>query len=337
MSRIAMRKRTSSSISAAPDEIRKPARVALGVISSNRQVPRLCQMSRNSAKDDPVRQSLPSLILPVIQARFTHVETPIGDRSDCQDVVEFEHIIYRSLRNKELTYRPLQFRQTEITMKDRNLLIDAIDRFHYKLALTTNTLYRFIGILDRFFSISSIPKSKLHLYGCAAFLIASKIEDISPALSSDLILLSEYSFSQSDLLAAEIEITNAIQFDTTFATALFYLAHISRIYVDMSETQLLSRYILELCQTHERFFGLSPSLVAAVAIMVTRILNGHDPWPVDVAKYTMYSVEDLNPLADVVHAMLIDERREECRFIKRKYGSDLFQRVADVEVPESFN
>jgi hypothetical protein len=337
MSRIAMSKRTASSISGAPDEMKKKARVPLGLISSNRQIPRISQLSRNSTKDDPVRQSLPSLLLPVVQKRFTHVEIPIGDKCDSQDVVEFEHIIYRSLRDKELTYRPLQFRPSEITLKDRNLLIDAIDRFHYKLALTTNTLYRFIGVLDRFLSVSIIPKSKLHLYGCAAFLIASKIEDICPALSTDLMELSGYSFSQSDLFTAEIEIINGIQFDTTFATALFYLTHISRIYVETRESLLLSRYILELCQTHERFFGLSPSLVAAVAMMVTRILKGDDRWPIDVAKYTMHSVEDLNPLADVVHEMLIDEGREECRFIKRKYGSDLFERVADIEVPESFN
>ncbi|MDR2790585.1 MAG: hypothetical protein LBB59_06385 [Campylobacteraceae bacterium] len=244
--------------------------------------------------------------------------------------------MYRSLRNRELSMRSIQFNQHEITLKDRNLLIDAIDRFHYKLALTTNTLYRFIGIFDRFLSVVSVPRSKLEIYGCAAFLMASKIEDVIPALSEDLLELSESSFSQTDLFSAEIEIINAIQFDTTFGTALFYLTHISRIYVETKESLLLSRYILELCQTHERFYGLSPALLASLALMITRILNGDERWPPEIARYTMHKEADLNALAQVVHSILLDTKREECRFIRRKYRSDLFLRVADVAVPESF-
>jgi hypothetical protein len=261
---------------------------------------------------------------------------PIGDRSDAQDAVDFEHIIYRSLRDRERAIYPIQFRQTEITLKDRNLLIDAIDRFHYKLSLATNTLYRFIGIMDRFLSVVSIPKAKLEVYGCSALLIASKVEDIHPALSTDLLELSGHKFAQSELFSAEADVINAIQFDTTFATALFMLSQILRINPETRESMLLSRYILEICQTHERFYGLSPALLASLALMTTRILMGKERWPLKLAKYTGHTEEDMNPLADVVHVILLDTNREECRFVKRKYGSDLFLRVADIAIPERF-
>jgi hypothetical protein len=291
--------------------MKQKSRVPLATISSNQRMPLLSRRPSHSLlKDDLLRQSLPAiLLLPIPPDRFHHSEVPIGDETDAQDVVEFEHIIYRSLRSRELSMRPIQFRQTEITLKDRNLLIDAINRFHYKLALTTNTLYRFIGIFDRFLAIVSLSKSKLTAYGCAAFLIASKIEDVIPVLSTDLIELSGGAFSQSELFAAEMEIINAIQFDTTFATPLFYLTHISRIYLQTRESLLLSRYILELCQTHERFYGVSPALLAALALMVTRILNGDERWPKEVASYTMFGEEELEVLAEVVHEMLIDQGR----------------------------
>jgi len=283
------------------------------------------------------RRSAPCIVSPPPRVeRFAHKEVPIGDPDDPQDVAEFEHIIYRSLRERESAMAPLQFRQDSITLKDRNMLIDAMDRFHYKLSLTTNALYRFIGILDRFCSVSSVPKHRLHLYGCAALFLASKIEDVMPAQSDDLIELSQNQFTQRELFAAEIEIINAIQFDTTFATPLFYLTHITRIHSQTKESLLLARYILELCQTHEKLFGVPPALIASVAVMVTRILIGIERWPRELAEYSMHSVRDLDPLAAIVHSMLLNPDREESRFIQRKYESDLFLRVALVEVPEEF-
>jgi hypothetical protein len=260
------------------------------------------------------------------------VEISIGDPDDPQDVVEFEHIIYRSMRSKENPTQ-LHFAQPDISMRDRGLLVDALDRFHYKLGLTTNTLYRFIGILDRYLSVASVPKQKLRVVGCASLLIASKIEDIFPAQSVDLIQLAERGFTQSELFSTEIQVINAIRFDTTFATPLFFLTHFMRIHDQTKESLLLGRYILEICQTHERFFGIAPSMAAAVAAMVTRILTGQEKWPRELAGYTMYASEDLDPLAAIVRTMLLETDQEESRFIRRKYSSEPFHSVAQIKLP----
>jgi hypothetical protein len=272
-------------------------------------------------------------IEPVPPIAFTHHEVRIGERDDPQDVSEFEHIIYRSLRGKESAMSCLRFSQAEITHHDRGLLIDALDRFHYKLGLTTNTLYRFIGILDRYISIAFIPKQKLRVVGCAALLLASKIEDIFPAQSNDLIQLSERSFTQRELFSTEIQIINAIQFDTTFATPLFFLTQFMRIHDQTKESLLLGRYILEICHAHEAFFGAAPSLLAALATFVARSLTGDVPWSDDLAGYTMYTEAELAKYIPVVRAMLLDPDREECRFMKRKYGSEPFQAVAEIPIP----
>jgi hypothetical protein len=267
---------------------------------------------------------------PVAMERFDHSEVPIGDPEDPQDVVEFEHIIYRSMRSKENATRPLQFAQTEITMRDRNMLIDTVARFHYRLGLTTNALYRFIGILDRCLAVTSVPKSKLRVVGCAALLIASKIEDIYPAQSVDLVRLAEREFGQGELFAMEIQVLNAIRFDTTFATPLFFLTQFMRIHSQTKESLLLGRYILEICHTHERSFGVNPSMVAAVATMVTRVLRAEERWPKELAGYTMYSAEELDPMAAIVRGMLLEPEREESRFIRKKYSSEAFHSVAYV-------
>ena len=335
-SRIAVARRSSNVAAAAVNEAKGKLRVPLSRITNSRAV-------RQSAADRvppkvtrekpaPVHQPTPQVRL----EPFHHSEVPIGDPTDPQDVAEYEHIIYRSLRQKEKIMQPLKFDQKEITLKDRNLLIDSICHMHYKLSLATNTLYRCIGILDRYFTVAQVPKRKLTLVGCACLLAASKIEDIYPAQSTDLITLTSREFTRRELFAMEIQIMNAIQFDTTFATPLFYLTQFMRISGQTKETLLLARYIMEICQTHESFYGVPAALVASLAVMVTRILKGQERWPQDLSGYTAFSEEELTPYASIVREMLVTRDREESRFMRRKYGSDLFLGVAHTHVPARF-
>jgi hypothetical protein len=327
-SRIASRRGVAASIAEQrANPLRARGRIPLARVPSNQ---RLRPVVEKSVKMPPSQGSI--FITPVQTGPFQHVEILIGDPEDPQDVVEFEHIIYRSMRSKENATQRLQFEQSDISMRDRGLLVDALDRFHYKLGLTTNTLYRFIGILDRYLSVAPVPKQKLRVIGCASLLIASKIEDIFPAQSGDLIQLAERGFTQSELFATEIQVINAIRFDTTFATPLFFLTHFMRIHDQTKESLLLGRYILEICQTHERFFGIAPSMVAAVATMVTRILNGQEKWPRELAGYTMYSSDDLDPLAAILRTILLEADQDESRFIRRKYSSEPFHNVAQIKL-----
>jgi hypothetical protein len=329
MSRIALSRRGVAASVSDTHVDSEPKRVPLARISDNPRV-------RESVLNYPLKPSVTEPVIAIGQPRpalFHHRELPIGAADDPQDVAEFEHIIYRSLRGKEAGGRRLQFAQSEITLRDRNLLIDALDRFHYKLSLSTNGLYRFIGILDRYCSLVSVPKQKLRVVGCAALLIASKIEDIYPAQSRDLVQLSEHAFTRSELFATEIQIANAIQFDTTFVTPLFFLTQFMRIEEQTKQSLLLGRYILELCQTSEAFFGVAPSLMAAVATLVTRTILGDGRWPPELAGYTQYSETDLRPYVAAASAMLQEPAREESQFMRRKYGSEPFHRVAQLRMP----
>ena len=263
---------------------------------------------------------------------FNFVPVSIGDPNDPADVVDYEHFIYRNLRTIEGKMSKPVFLQLEITIRDRNLLIDALCRFHYKLGHTTNTFYRFIGILDRFLSKKSIMGSKLMLYGCAAFFISSKIEEIYPCSSSDLIKLSQNQFTSVELFSAEIEILNIIGFDSTFATPLFYLTQFMRIESQSKEVLLLSRYLLEIMQSCEFFFSMKPSEMASIAVLASRKLN-QEPfdWPSNFSGYTGYSRSSLEIGLSYLRTILKEENREETSFMRRKYGSELFSTVANIK------
>jgi hypothetical protein len=178
-----------------------------------------------------------------------------------------------------------------------------------------------------------VIQQKLKTVACAAFLIASKIEDIQPIEASDLVHIAERAFSAADLLATERQILNAIHFDTTFPTPLFYLTHLQRIDGGTQVELLQGRYIIEICQTHEKFFGVPASLVASTSILVVKALHGMSPWPPEIEGYTQYTEDELKPWASIVYEMLRESDREETRFIRRKYGSELFFNAAVITVP----
>lgn len=275
--------------------------------------------------------------------RFRNVECRIGDASNPLDVSEYEHIIYRTMVTNERNQASRTYSQSEFTFPQRDYAIDCLSHVHYRLGLTTNGLYRAIGIFDQFCCLGQIPPKSLKLYACACLFIASKIEDIYPARARDISRLgdhcfgdSERTFTNRELFTAETDIINTIGFNTTFATPLFYLTQLMRISGQRQETLLLARYILEIMQSNNKFFTIPASLQASVAVYVTRILKGEQRWNSKLEGYTQYSESQLEGPARWVRDMLVEQDRHETRFMRRKYGSDLFLNVARVKIPANF-
>lgn len=309
--------------------------------SKGRRIP-LSRVSSNYSRGDLLSkpQSRESLRAPSARQaqqpqQFEFINYQIGDLDNAQDVVQYEGFVYRSLRQKELKEAVLQFIQRDITLKDRNILVDALCRFHFKLNCLTNTFYRMVGILDRYLSVAQVAPEHLKIVGCACMLIASKIEDVYPAQSIDFVELCLNSFTVDQLFTAEIKVINAIGFNTTFATPLFYLTQFVRLTDDdVKSTQLRARYIMEIMQTCDHFYGMKASEMAAVAVYVTRLIEGKEPWPRKIEEYSGYSEERIKSSVEFIRAMIVEKDRPETKFMRRKYGSELFLNVADIEWPQ---
>lgn len=308
------------------------SRVPLSVITDRNNA----TVTQTNKLVDVQSASLNNVSNNVDSSDFTFSPVEIGDPLDPIDVYEYQHHIYKGYRQKELDHPRLVFIQDNYTLKDRNIMVDAICRFHYKLGLTTNTFYRFMGIFDKLLSTYQVPVGKLRLYASASLLIASKLDDVYPAQSSNILKLVENEFTSAELFETEIQLANMIEFDTTFGTGLFFLTQFLRI-EDELETNFhyFARYMLELCQTHGNFFGEKPSLMAAVSLYVTRKVWEQVPWTEKLAGYTNYSEEDLLIPSRWVVDMLRESDRVESKFMKRKYGSDLYNEVAHRKLPAS--
>ena len=161
-------------------------------------------VQQSSRKEHPQKDSLEQAPqIPQLESYlpFLHLEVPIGDPEDVQDVAEYEHIVYRFLRNEETHFRfePSGVIQTDINSSDRGKLIDWLSRVNYKCQLKTNTLYLAIGIIDRVIAATAIKKSSLKLLGAVATLLASKIEDVHYVKIDNLVLLGDHEYTKEDM------------------------------------------------------------------------------------------------------------------------------------------
>ena len=191
-----------------------------------------------------------------------------------------------------------------------------------------------VGILNRYLSVKQVEEKDLKVIGCACLLIASKIEDVYPAQSFDLCELSMHSFTPEQLFNWEIKIINAIKFNTTFPTPLFFLTIFMRLSDDFDQDmQLRARYFLEIMQSHMAFSGMKASEMASIAVYVTRYLQGLQPWTEKLWGYTGYTANRIKSSVKWIESIILEEDRPETRFMRRKYGSDLFHDVASIDWP----
>ena len=249
-------------------------------------------------------------------------------------IPDYEHIIYRQMKTEELNAPPQKVYQTEVTATDRGLLMDWLDRLHYKCQLTTATYYRCSGIVDRVMTLVKLKKSSLPVVGAAAMLVASKVEDHRAMSPEQAVIIGEGLFNKDDLIRAESEIMRLLDFKVTFPTILFFVSHYLRVFNDESlDVVLYTRYLTELCTTSTFFFGVRASAVACTAIIMMRIARGLEPWPAEMARYADFSINDLRTYVVKLHELLQDRDRRESAFIRRKYGSEPFHCVALYQAP----
>ena len=258
----------------------------------------------------------------------------IGDSNSPENAIDYEQIVYNHMCMSELSSLPTpRVIQTEITPHDRAMLVDWLCRLHYKCRLTTPAFFRCVGIIDRALLLVNVRQSELKLIGCAAMLIATKIEGRRKLLICHAIELAENAFSRDDLVNAEAQLLNLLNYRCDFPTSFMFLSHLFRMNEKTFKLVLFARYIIEVCASSIEFINVRPSAVACSAILLTRIINNLEPWPEEFAQYTLYDYNDLIGYARIIHSILIDKNREEIAFMRRKYGSQQFMCVANISLP----
>lgn len=141
--------------------------------------------------------------------------------------------------------------------------------------LSQETLHLSIASLDRFLSATrAVPRSQLQLVAVACLLVASKHEDEAHPSAADLSAMAAHSFTPADLVRMEGLLLSGLIFSLAQPTVYTFLSLFKGIFNLRPEVHALAAYYVELAILEYSMLRVSPSVLAAGAVVLAAGLYG---------------------------------------------------------------
>lgn len=135
--------------------------------------------------------------------------------------------------------------QPEINAKMRGILVDWLVQVHNKFDLSRETLYLTINLVDRFLATKATPRKELQLVGLGAMLIASKYEEIWAPEVSELVFISDSTYTSKQILVMEKKILGQLEWTLTVPTPYVFLVRfIKASMTDSKVSRILASSLL---------------------------------------------------------------------------------------------
>jgi len=112
------------------------------------------------------------------------------------------------------------------------------------------------------------------LVGIMRLFVASKVEEIVAPFVSHFLHCANSSYTESEILLAERYVLKTIDWNLSFPNPMHFLRRISKDYDLKSRT--MGKYLLEVGTLEWCLLATPPSLVAAAAIRLSRLVLGND-------------------------------------------------------------
>jgi len=246
-----------------------------------------------------------------------------GDRDDPQSVVEYVNDIMDYMRSKESQFQAMPHymsRQTDITTRMREILIDWLVEVHTKFKLRLETLYLTVNIIDRFLERRAVSRTKLQLVGCTAMLIASKYEEIYAPEVRDFVYISDKAYTRDQILAMESIMLNTLGFNLTVPSALRFGERFLKVAYASPETTSCAKYLMELTLQESKFLKFIPSTIAASSLRLALSMTTHEKWTKRLIRHTKNKEEDLQECVEALYQLAI-KNPPKYKAVRKKYSN----------------
>ena len=190
---------------------------------------------------------------------------------------EYLRDIWEALMSEEISNTvnyALIMEQKDINENMRAILVDWIVDVHGKFNLKQETLFITVNILDRYLSSKQVLRSKLQLVGVAALMIACKYEEILCPDLRDFVYVTDKTYSKQEIIAAEKEILDTLEFNITVPTPLRFFEIIA-LNFNFNEIEFAyGKYLLEIFLIDVKMNKYPSSLIAlSTAYLIMKINN----------------------------------------------------------------
>jgi len=202
--------------------------------------------------------------------------------------------------------------QADVNANMRTVLVDWLVEVHRKFKLVPATYFLAINILDRFLSKTHIGRKQLQLCGCACLWISSKYHEIYAPEMDDFVYISDRAFTDSQIIAMEIQILKSVNFVLTVPTLLHYTERYARIsahYLKKAREkkiiQDLILYCAEHCVVDYKLCRRPPSLLGAscfvFACVSTKVFTIAQYEQDKLSEVTGYTLKELKPTMRIIN------------------------------------
>lgn len=251
---------------------------------------------------------------------------------------EYLNEIYTNLiqEEKNLKIKPIlgyMLKQPELNENMRIILIDWIIKIHYKLNLTSQTLYNTVFIIDTYLSIKPVKSNEFQLLGLTAFLLACKAQEVICPNLDNLINSTDGACDKESLFRMENNIVNALNFNLYAPSPDDFYGILSTGFKFTSLQKNFGKYIMEHSLYEYNMIKFPASVIAvASCYFVMKYFN--------IKEYEkLYSSRLVN--AECPERMIKQATREFCFLVhnivncpdllilKEKYASERYDKVSE--------
>ncbi|KAK4547320.1 hypothetical protein LTR36_000975 [Oleoguttula mirabilis] len=253
------------------------------------------------------------------------------DMDDPLMVAEYVHEIFDYMKQLEISTQPnpdYMDNQGELEWKMRGILVDWLLEVHTRFRLLPETLFLAVNIIDRFLSSKVVQLDRLQLVGVTAMFIASKYEEVLSPHVQNFVHVADDGFNEGEILSAERFVLAALDYDLSYPNPMNFLRRISKADNYDIQTRTLGKYLLEIGCLDHRFLKHPPSLVAAAAMYLARLVLNRGEWDSTLSKYAGYTEQEIQPVFKLMIDYLQGPVQHDAFF--RKYASKKFLKASIV-------
>lgn len=168
--------------------------------------------------------------------------------------------------------------QKELGWPMRGILSDWLISVHARFRLLPETLFLALNLLDRFLSARVVSLVKLQLVGITCLFIASKTEEVMAPSLDYFVKSAEATYTENDIRQAERYILQILNWNLSYPSPVHFLRRISKADDYNVPVRTLAKYLLEISLLEWRLTAIAPSLLAASAMWLARLVLGYENW-----------------------------------------------------------
>ncbi|XP_051878514.1 cyclin-F isoform X2 [Pristis pectinata] len=221
----------------------------------------------------------------------------------------------------------------------RYILIDWLVEVTSMKDFSSLCLHVTVANVDRYLMLRSVPRGRLQLLGIACMVICTRFISKEILTIREAVWLTDNTYKYEDLVRMMGEIISALRGKIKTPTILDYAEVLLAISPLERHTVHLFNYICELSLLYTDISVYSPSMTAAAALLLARVLHKQAlPWSSQLTESTGFTLESLIPCVITLHKKCFhnevprDYRQVSLTAVKQRFEDERHQQISKEKV-----